>query len=666
MAHETVHSPQDVRYVRQLLDEALRQLTRIEDPVCDLPKAHRHIGRAIQNTYEAARAHGDQSAYARLVKSIADNCREVLTGLQASGTEDLGAARALGFVAESLRLTRELRPIITTESPEIPPADGAARASAARPTLQRPTRAAVPAALALVPNDEALGPAPLSASVPALAQSMEEVQQLIANALAEQEAHDAATEAPAVASEKADEDEAPAGPSPDEVLFGDAREPGEQLRAQALEIYRDLGMMGRMRMPEPTHSWLHGDETERRLMARVDALVACGTWIVPEMVATLADSPIPDPLGLWALIFFLGSLDGQDSIDQMFRIVNNAPLDDEYMADEVQRFIANALSLAPHPGITKRLRPWLEDYRLARRRVATEALSQKRALTLTELYELVQDEDEHIASLAARGIGSLPARVARGTMNRPLLDERPAVVRACISAGLRHLDTAAFQRALEILGGDDASEANAARFIAISASEAQGQAAFTPLSMPLTRIDIADALGWFGDLRYVGPLIDALESEEPGLPMAAVGALERLTGSRMTADDADPIYADDDLPFARDWAPPIVLPDPCMDADAWRAWWQKHGGRADTSRRHRYGHLWCLQDCLWALGDEITTIEEREFVHLEWVCRTGLDFALEPHLFALSQLGSLQVIRDATSRLDDSDYTGGWPSRLPR
>jgi len=491
---------------------------------------------------------------------------------------------------------------------------------------------------------------------------MEEVDRLIADALALQEALDSDS-APG---EPEDSEETPigVGPSPEEVLFGSAIAPSERLRAQAHELFGDLGMMGRMRMPEPDHSWLHGDETERRLVARVDALVACGTWVVQEFVQSLSDSPIPDPINLWALVYYLGSLDGQDSADQIFRLLECAPFDDEFMGEDIQRYVANALALAPHPGLAPRLRPWLEDYRLARRRVATEVLSQKRALSLAELYELAQDDDETIAVLATKGIGLLPAQVARGTHNRILQDTRSPVIRAAISSGLRHLDGSALQRAIEILGTDEAAEIDAARFVAMSATEAQGHAAFTPHASPLRRIDIADALGWFGDLRYVGPLIDALESDEPGLPMAAVGALERLTGSRLTAEDTDPLYAEDDLPFSRVWAPPIVLPDPCLDAEIWRAWWQKHGGRADLSRRYRYGHIWCLEDCFWGLRDEITTIAEREFIHLELVSRTGVNAPLEPHKFALPQLGSLAVMQETAASLSDERTPGSWPSRL--
>src|SRR5678816_3879456 len=111
--------------------------------------------------------------------------------------------------------------------------------------------------------------------------------------------------------------------------------------------------LGTMRRPLPDQGWAGRAETERRLLARVDAIAACGEEVLPRLIGLLEERPVPDAHLTWALLFLLGSLAGDDAAEEAMRLARAAELDADGMAEA----LADALALAPHPALSVRIAP---------------------------------------------------------------------------------------------------------------------------------------------------------------------------------------------------------------------------------------------------------------------------------------------------------------------
>src|SRR6185369_3947663 len=162
---------------------------------------------------------------------------------------------------------------------------------------------------------------------------------------------------------------APAPPAPQPTRELDARAVAEQIGEPPLDestlvfdrarnCLEELAGLGNMRRPMPGEPWA-APRTERRLLARLDAIVACGEAVLPGLVKQLEGRPLPDPELTWALLFLFGSLAGDDAVDQVIRLVMSTDLE----APDMMLFVADALALAPSPALERPLRAWLDPAR---------------------------------------------------------------------------------------------------------------------------------------------------------------------------------------------------------------------------------------------------------------------------------------------------------------
>ncbi|MGD5588118.1 hypothetical protein QUT57_22700, partial [Xanthomonas citri pv. citri] len=142
----------------------------------------------------------------------------------------------------------------------------------------------------------------------------------------------------------------------------------------------ELATLGNQRRPLAGEPWA-APRTEERLLARVDAIVACGPEVLPDLVKELEERPLPDPEMTWALLFLFGSIAGDDAADQVVRLVLSADLD----APDMALFVADALALAPSPALERPLRAWMTAAaRPTLRALALTALGRRRLLTFAE------------------------------------------------------------------------------------------------------------------------------------------------------------------------------------------------------------------------------------------------------------------------------------------
>ncbi|HEX8699677.1 MAG TPA: hypothetical protein VF815_12615 [Myxococcaceae bacterium] len=654
-----------IQTVQALLDEALVGLRGVTDPGLPIRQAEEQLALALRNVYEAHAALGDAAARREALKQMASHLHSAATLLASAPTEDPGGLAELELIQQAMKAAMravgepltpsEARPELALEGQKV------LRASLREPRLLEPEREVL---LPAIPLPELPEPEPPPPAVPAPPPPVTTPQQLDA-LLAAAKARLAAFEA---AGDEEPEDEAPAEDRPpatdDEALrfhFGTAKTEDEVLLGHARTCMEDLGMFGLMRRPRPGNPWWSAERTEQRLVRRVDALVACGSQVLPRLVKLLEERPEPDPELTWANLFLFGSLAGDDALDQMMRIIRTVELSAPRMAEAV----CDALALAPHPGIERAVRPWLEAPEAVRRAIGLTILARREVLSGAEAVRALEDPELEVVRAAAWGLGTAQDQVPHQALATALRHKDEEVVRAALESALLRRSEVGLERARALTEEGRGGFADAALFLAVSA-DASGAEALRAALKAGADPTVLRALGWFGSVEFVDTLLEHLAGEVPEAKAAALEALQRLTGASLTKERPRPVYAPEHRPFLSPFQPPSPVLELTDDAALWSAWWAEHGRGAKADTRYRFGHLWSPRSTLWELEFQDSLPATRKLAHVELAVRTGGAIPLDRQDFVATQLAQLAAWKahvDAGARRSRVD---GWATRYAR
>lgn len=647
----------DLRALMIRADEALVGLRAISDAGVPAEGAEHGLGRVSAALFDALAAKGSWVDFRDAIDRARAGVVETLEALQAHPSEDPEVARSLRRAAWLLRELPHARPPVTDEPGPLPPPEVPLRATLARPRLLCPARRAITAAVPLPersPVDRADAPAMDFTPLPPGAATAEAI---LAAARAEVEEPDTDPPPPP------DDEPAVAPPTYDDLLFGVAVDEGALLDKRARELGEELGSMGRMRRHDDALPWRHGLETERRLLTRVDALVAIGDPAFTQLVRMLEERPFADPELTWALLMLHGSVGGHDTAAGMYRLLQLLDLDDPDVEDYVD-VVADALTHAPHPAIRGILGPWLESPEAVRRRVAHAALGRRRELSLDELARGLDDPDVDVVVESLRGIALVEGRVPVGVLYGALRDPRPPVIRAAMITAVAHGYEVGLRTAMNRCQHGLAAEAGSAMIVAIGGADPEARRVLLESAQREPAAVTYRALGWYGHVDAFELLLKGLADEDEPTARAAWAALERITGAELLPDDAEPEYPDDDRPFLRAASRPTEIPpnEGCWDPEAWRGWWKHHARDARGDVRYRFGRPWAPADCVIEMRHPISTQAIRLYDHLELCARTAGRIPFEPHAF-LARQDALLALWDAhLERVEPS--LGRWPVRF--
>jgi len=437
------------------------------------------------------------------------------------------------------------------------------------------------------------------------------------------------------------------------AYFGVALSQDEVTFARARAATEDLGLLGAMRRPLPDQGWAGRGEAERRLLARVDAIAACGEQVLPRLIGLLEERPVPDAHLTWALLFFLGSLAGDDAAEEAMRLGRAAALDGEGMVEA----LADALALAPHPALSARIAPWLSAPEPERRFVAVAALSRRGTLGTPEAAAAAGDPDARVAAASATALATSAGPVDPALLLRLVRSADAAVARAALESALVRRSEVAPRRARELVAEQRADFAGAALVLGVAG---------TPEDLPALRTAAAagsavaiEALGWLGHADAVDDLLGQLSG---ACAPAAFEALQRITGASLTEADPAPEYERGKGPFTQGQGP-VPLPIPlCPDPEAWRAWWKEHGKDARRTVRWRFGHPWSPADDLGEIELPPSMRGPRRLAFLELCARTGVTAPLDLDAFVARQRRELAAWADLAGRARVPP--GSWPVKL--
>ncbi len=446
----------------------------------------------------------------------------------------------------------------------------------------------------------------------------------------------------------------------DRELFGTVLREEEIVFDRARTCLEDLATFSVMRKPMEGQGWEGRGTTERRLLARVDAILSLGDAVLPRLVKSLEERPVPDPDLTWALLFLFGSIAGDDALDQVMRIARVVSFESPEMVEAV----ADALSLPPHPGIASAIRPWLGDADPARRVAALKVLGRRREITNAEALQGAADGDLSVVAAAARALGSASGSVDPRLWGDLIRHSDETIARSALESSILRRSPLFIQRARMLVTDGRPAFAQAAMFLAIG-SEVRELDLFLTEAKRQSSPVLLEALGWFGHVQLIDLLLQSLRAGEEAIKLAAASALQRITGASLTEEEPDPQYDSQDRPFLRAFAPPPMVEALSLDADAWTAWWKKHQANSRSSTRYRYGHAWSPEDNLWQMEDPLSSRSDRWWAHLELVARMGKTIPFDPDAFVARQRKQIQEWRNVwNGRRNASGMLGGWPLRL--
>ncbi|MFK7989802.1 MAG: hypothetical protein AB8I08_27535 [Sandaracinaceae bacterium] len=611
--------------IRAALDAALMQLRAIEQETIPAVQVERSLGRALEHVY-AALADNDQHAAFRERSGLAlEEARAALAHLMTVPSEDPAADQTMRAIAKCIGDLQQVGWSLL-EGWNLP------REDTTRPYLRAST--GLPRLLEL--QRDVLRPAvPLDEPI-AMAVVLEKPEVLpapprtLAEVTAMADAHWARVMAEAEAAKEASQTEAEPEPEPepkpppsvlgeDEALrvrFGVRVSDDELLAERTRDCLDDLSMLGRMRRCTDPEPWASGDETEARMLLKVDAIAACGVKAFPELVRALDDRPLPDPELTFGNLYFFLSIDGDDAFQQAARLLELADLDSPGMLE----MCIDAFVLAPHPRISAAVSAWLAHPSPTRRLHAVEVLRRRRVFTQSQLDSMGNDPDPRVIAALARALATLPTIPSPGALSWFLNRDQEPIERAALESAMLLRREVGYARAVELTRKGDGAWADAAMFVAIAGGhEARAvleddiASAGSPTSLR--------AIGWYGDTRFVPFLLGRLRHGGEASAFAALAALERITGASILDASMVPTYEHDDEPFTRTRREyePVGLLD--GDPDAWERWWETWKTNATPDLRYRWGRPYQISDTLMELRGEEFLQRDRPWAVMELTVR---------------------------------------------
>jgi len=636
----TLPAPVDLIAVRGLLDEALFRI-HDADPALPREEAADGISRALAHVYSALASGGNFDRFRTEALAALEQAQRALSLLQPHASRSPPSTTLVSLVGQATQALIEIRYRTLPRglpSPQQGHGTPSIRASVREPMLLEFVRPLIEPSVPCAANPQAPaddldctdmdGDAPGPELEPPSKRAPE----------AERSA--ARSSWPVAIDVAADERSPDVVPTEHQVLLRHARVAVEE-----------LGRLGVQRRAAPDEGWLSRSEQESRLLARLDAVLACGTWVLPHLVQILEERPLPDPELTWALLFVFGSVAGDDAWDQARRLLERTHLDDP---PEMADAISDALALVPHPGAPATLMAWLGDRSRARRLIALRAASRRGMLDSSAAHAAARDPSASLAIAGAEALatslGPIDPHALWAAMHRP---NEPVVAAAMESAVVRRTDLGQ-RRALALVTEGRPEFAGAARLLAVTS----GEDARGPLLEAATLSPGGvEALGWFGHLDAVEPLLALLQGEHR---IPALMALQRITGASLTKERPTPEYQAGAAPFTQSSGPVPATEHLLADPEAWSAWWARWGRAARRETRFRWGHAWSPADDLAEMKAGAAPRRDRWLAYLELCARTGAASPFDPEAFVPRQEAQLAAWSTLLGSVQH-EATGTWP-----
>jgi len=341
---------------------------------------------------------------------------------------------------------------------------------------------------------------------------------------------------------------------------------GEVLRRVARDCLEDIAALRSLRKPIPTETWLDQAPFEQRLLDNIDAFVALGEAVLPSITLFHAEAPAPDPSRAFAVALTLGCIEGTDTADVAVSTMKQS-------APEEMGGFAEGFILAPSPAIDAELASLLDAPNPAHVAVALDVLGARGSLPADAPERVLSRRDPLLTRKLAEALGRALPKTKALTVLSNLLDEGPddeLFAAACTSL-VRRGDANVRQRLRDTIRARTPSRITTAmRLLALSGRHEDLPVLLDGLAVAPDDA-VVGALGRFGHVESLGPLIALLDSSDEAVALAAAEALDFITSAGLRETVQVPWTPGIEPP---DGSPPPMraVPRPIGDRLVWERW----------------------------------------------------------------------------------------------
>jgi hypothetical protein len=399
------------------------------------------------------------------------------------------------------------------------------------------------------------------------------------------------------------------------------------------ECFDTAAILHNYRAPLEGESWLIPAESERRLLAQVNAIIALGRDSLEQVIAQSLDPDVPDPGHVFAALLVLGCVEGREwliSVRDIF--VAAAVRDQAELAAAVE-----ALCLSPHQELSTILVPLLDHERSRVRAGAVRVLAYHNELTESAWNNAMHDSSLTVVEAAT----SVPLRsYDRRICERALLPlfkrhKSPQLVRLALRAGVSLRLSSAYDYILQIIQE-------------------------TPLLA-----DAAYYLAMFGqltDARYIRDVLVGLHPQDGMRGAGVLGSIE------LVPDLINHLDRNDLNPEAGKYAKQVLADitglafDTTKTAVEARRLWTQHSSKFEPHIRYRNGHPWSLGGLIQSLRTGPGSREFRQSLYHEMLSATESRVPhFSPYDFVGVQMESLHHIEHW---LAEPEHRPNFPTNL--
>lgn len=381
----------------------------------------------------------------------------------------------------------------------------------------------------------------------------------------------------------------------------------------------DVAACRHLRHPPAKRPFRATVNAEARLVAQLDALVACGAEAVDAITARTRDGESLEPDVWFAAALLSGWIEGAAGLREAVALLRFAATQEATLLDAV----IEAFSLMPHPGVAAALASLANDPLPLVRAAALRIATTRRQIDATQVLGALGDDAAVVVEQAITTIGFLPRTVTPPSLPRLLNHHDQAVAAATLGALTRLAHPNAAHWAEEWLKTPNLAPDVALWSLALLGTRGAVRI-FDARLAAAPSVETIEASAWLGHVDLVPRWMALLSAGDEPMAHAAAAALQRLTGASLTetvAVPADP-WAEEARQrtgrrFYADEIPPWQIEQLTIDPLRWQAWWAEHQADISARVRMRWGKPLGARELVEALDSGEAHGRERERVALE-------------------------------------------------
>jgi 3-oxoacyl-[acyl-carrier-protein] synthase-1 len=401
-----------------------------------------------------------------------------------------------------------------------------------------------------------------------------------------------------------------------------------QMRQEYLDNLAALHYQRKSILLHPTIPWPRLREPEQRMLNHLDAVVAGGPTSIWAVASGLLDG---EEGKAFAGALLLGILPSPAN----FAHLNEALKPKTSLLAGIEAGLRHA---PPSKALVPQVEPWLDHENPAIRAMAASLLSYRRELEPRRIVPFIQSDDPQCRLAGVRAARPRRTQAAVPALERLLTDGNPEVVHEALLTllclGLKN----APDRCRQLVRIDAMPAARTTWLLALCGQLPDlfilmraGKALADPVTLA--------AMGILGNVQAVDYLLQALDTKDDGLKVAAAEALELITAAGLR-ENATLVEKTELLPgeFVEESREVERI---ATSPSVWQAWWKQSGRRFDPKRRWRRGQPFDFGVLIAELKDPSARFHSRQRAYWELLILSGQSIAFEPDWFVPRQMEAL-------------------------